>query len=129
MVFNSKLMLRGAFFIALLSAVFFFADPHSLIGAACLTAAFVIYALAMSVLPVDYYPVVTRQVFRDVKTFEEFRDAFIEGVDEDRKRIIWYVYNMSPNDYLNFIRLTTEIREAANDEGMRRLTQHMQRKP
>lgn len=85
----------------------------------CGVAGLVTLFLGMCILPGDFYPLITRQVFSDRKTFEEFRDSL--RFAPDIERIIWYVYNLPPDDFLNFIRLVVELRDASNQEGLRRI--------
>lgn len=101
------------------------AFDQSVMAVICGVAGLVTLFLGVCILPGDFYPLVTRQVFSDRKTFEEFRDSL--RFSPDVERIIWYVYNMPPDDFLNFVRLAVELRDASNQEGLRRIANMMRK--
>ena len=121
----ARLLLFG---LGLLGAgALFGAFGYALAGMTFAISGLVYILLCTCVVPDAYYPPAPPQLFADRQSFAEFCKGLEQA--EEVHALIWYMYNLPPHDFLNLIRVVVELRDASNQEGMRRVLRLIRKEP
>lgn len=128
-MYASKKHLRAVAIICLLTG---FLLPDSVsndsfsIGAlriALMTSGIVLSAMAEFFVAENYFPNLGPEIFADRKDYEEWRKY--AKTDDEYSKVVWWAFNLPPEQFLHFVRLVVELRYTADQQGMTSVAEYL----